>query len=102
MAFHAHEVLEAAWKDGPVRERELWQALAQLAVGITHIQRGNRAGAVNVLRRAGAGLAGATAAHGIDIAGLTAYAQALIEDLEAAVDIPPGDLRPRLTIGPTT
>ncbi|MHA3018872.1 DUF309 domain-containing protein [Mycobacterium sp. BMJ-28] len=103
LAFHAHEVLEAAWKDGPVRERGLWQALAQLAVGITHVQRGNRAGAIKVLRRAGAGLAGeATAAHDVDTAGLSAYAQALIKDLDAAVDIAPRDLRPRLTFGSTT
>ncbi len=37
----AHEVLEAAWKNGPEHERALWQGLAQLAVGITHVQRGN-------------------------------------------------------------
>src|SRR5882757_7251989 len=36
LAFNAHEVLEAAWKNGPDDERMLWQGLAQLAVGITH------------------------------------------------------------------
>ena len=45
LAFNAHEVLEAAWKNGPESERMLWQGLAQLAVGITHIQRGNPDGA---------------------------------------------------------
>ena len=29
--FHAHEVLEASWKSGPPRERDLWQGLAQVA-----------------------------------------------------------------------
>ncbi|MFZ0835609.1 MAG: DUF309 domain-containing protein, partial [Mycobacterium sp.] len=45
LAFNAHEVLEAAWKNGPADERTLWQGLAQLAVGFTHVQRGNVAGA---------------------------------------------------------
>jgi uncharacterized protein len=49
--FHAHEVLEAAWKNGDPAERELWQGLAQLAVGLTHAHRGNAKGAVTLLRR---------------------------------------------------
>jgi len=44
LAFNAHEVLEAAWKNGPDDEKTLWQALAQLAVGVTHIQRLNTTG----------------------------------------------------------
>jgi hypothetical protein len=49
--FHAHEVFEASWKSGPPAERELWQGLAQLAVGLTHAHRGNARGAVTLLRR---------------------------------------------------
>ena len=49
--FHAHEVLEAAWKSGPADERDLWQGLAQIAVGLTHARRGNARGAVALLRR---------------------------------------------------
>jgi hypothetical protein len=49
--FHAHEVLEAAWKSGPEGERDLWQGLAQLAVGLTHARRGNARGAVALLQR---------------------------------------------------
>lgn len=49
--FAAHEVLEAAWKAAPQAERRLWQGLAQLAVGLTHAQRGNAVGAVQLLRR---------------------------------------------------
>jgi uncharacterized protein len=49
--FHAHEVLEAAWKSGPATERELWQGLAQIAVGLTHARRGNAGGAVALLGR---------------------------------------------------
>ena len=49
--FHAHEVLEAAWKSGPADERDLWQGLAQIAVGLTHARRGNARGAVALLSR---------------------------------------------------
>lgn len=49
--FHAHEALEAAWKTAPAAERDLWQGLAQIAVGITHARRGNARGAVTLLRR---------------------------------------------------
>src|SRR5690349_2577680 len=49
--FHAHEVLEAAWKSGPASERDLWQGLAQIAVGLTHARRGNARGAVTLLSR---------------------------------------------------
>jgi uncharacterized protein len=49
--FHAHEVLESAWKTGPPGERELWQGLAQIAVGLTHARRGNARGAITLLRR---------------------------------------------------
>ena len=48
-AFFAHEVLEAVWK---AHGRDpYWQGLAQLCVGITHLQRGNVDGAVTLLRR---------------------------------------------------
>ena len=85
--FHAHDVLEAAWKTGPDSERHLWKALAQLAVGVTHIQRGNMTGAITLLRRAADGLAvGGAAPYGIDAAGLAAHAAALSEDLAAEVE----------------
>jgi hypothetical protein len=50
--FSAHEVYEARWKAGPVTERDLWQGLAQLCVGITHAERGNRTGALRLIGRA--------------------------------------------------
>ena len=52
--FSAHEVLEARWKDGPEEERPLWQGLAQLCVGITHLARGNTAGGLRLLEEIGA------------------------------------------------
>jgi hypothetical protein len=94
-------VLEGAWKNGPDDERTLWQALAQLAVGITHVQRNNGKGAVSVLRRASAALAlDATAPYDIDVAGLADYADMLIDDLAANASIPPDRLRPRLVVRP--
>ena len=100
LAFNAHEVLEAAWKNGPDDERMLWQGLAQLAVGITHVQRGNVTGALTVLRRASARIAydDRPAPYAIDTAGLISYAEALIDDLVAGVQISPDGLRPRLVV----
>jgi hypothetical protein len=82
--FHAHEVLEASWKGAPPPERDLWQGLAQLAVGLTHAGRGNAAGAVALLRRGGRRVAGyATAApHGIDAAGIARDAENLAAGIE--------------------
>jgi hypothetical protein len=51
MPFHAHEVLEDAWKSADEPERRLWRGMAQLAVGLTHVARGNGNGAVSLLER---------------------------------------------------
>ena len=40
------------WKTGPVAERDLWQGLAQLCVGLTHAARGNGVGASRLVERA--------------------------------------------------
>ncbi|BBX00787.1 hypothetical protein BST36_00370 [Mycolicibacterium moriokaense] len=98
LAFNAHEVLEAAWKSAPDDEREMWQGLAQLAVGITHIQRGNTAGATGVLTRAAdrLGAVGRPARHGVDVDGLVTHARALIDDLALGNDVDDARLRPRL------
>jgi uncharacterized protein len=98
LAFHAHEVLEAAWKNAPEDERGMWQGLAQLAVGITHIQRGNTAGAASVLARAANHLDDAVGAarHGVDVDALIIHTRALIDDLARSVDIETERLRPRL------
>ena len=49
--FTAHEVLEAVWHVSPPDERRFWQGLAQVAVGLTHAQRGNAVGAAALLSR---------------------------------------------------
>lgn len=98
-AFSAHEVLEAAWKNGPTAERPLWQGLAQLAVGITHVQRGNLPGAAALLRRASERLSRVRlpAPHDVDATDLIRYANALADDLTSGSDIDADRLRVRLT-----
>lgn len=95
-AFHAHEVFEAMWKQTESADRELWQGLAQLAVAITHVQRGNRTGALALLRRATTAIDLPAAPHDIDTTGLVGHAGRLIEDLEAGREIDTGRLRPRV------
>ena len=80
-AFGAHEVLEASWKAAPPGERDLWQGLAQLCVGLTHLQRGNAVGAARLLRRA-AGRLPADPPYGID-PGLAALALTTAGAVEA-------------------
>jgi uncharacterized protein len=122
--FHAHEVLEASWKSAAPDERDLWQGLAQVAVGLTHAHRGNARGAVTLLRRGadrvrpyrdtaepsargatepsgeGTGeLSGAGGRpYGIDIAAVLVACDGLAARIErqGLADIPAADLRPRL------
>jgi hypothetical protein len=82
--FHAHEVLEASWKTAPPAERDLWQGLAQIAVGITHARRGNAQGAAALLRRGGERVAGyaGSAPHDIDAATIGQVAQEMAARIE--------------------
>jgi uncharacterized protein len=100
LAFNAHEVFEAAWKNGPDGERTLWQGLAQLAVGITHVQRGNLKGAITLLRRASGRLSrvDVPAPYAIDAEGLADFADALINCLGGGAEITAECLRPRLLL----
>lgn len=95
LPFPAHDVLEAAWKAAPDAERELWRGLAQLAVGLTHAQRGNTRGAVSLLTRAAERLRGweGPVPAQLDVAGLARWAAERAEALEVGR---PTDLRPRL------
>jgi hypothetical protein len=49
--FQAHEIWEEGWHPAPEPERDFWQGLIQVAVGLTHRQRGNPKGAVTLLHR---------------------------------------------------
>lgn len=99
-AFQAHEVLESTWKAAPGGERELWRGLAQLAVGLTHARRGNAVGAVELLRRAADRVEGYAdaAPHDVDVAGLVAWARALVVRIEqdGLAVLTRGDLTPQL------
>jgi uncharacterized protein len=102
MPFHAHEVLEAAWKAAPTTERELWRGLAQLAVGLTHLQRGNARGGVALLRRGAERVAQWQDDHegpvpvGLNLVGLVGHASALADSVEHGAPVTADDLRPRL------
>ncbi|MCO1657770.1 DUF309 domain-containing protein [Pseudonocardia humida] len=100
LPFPAHDVLEAAWKAAPESERGLWRAMAQVAVGLTHVQRGNARGATALLKRAADGLrrwVGVPPA-GLDLVGLADRAEALARQVErhGTGAVPADDLRPRL------
>lgn len=85
-AFHAHEVLEAVWKAAPESDRELWRGLAQVAVGLTHAQRGNIEGAARLLRRGADRISdyGPQGPHGVDVLGVAAAGREVAAGIESA------------------
>ncbi|WP_370324424.1 DUF309 domain-containing protein [Euzebya sp.] len=98
--FEAHEFFEWAWK-GPVTEdadRPFFKGLAQLAVGYTHTQRGNAAGATTLLQRGIDALEPfGPARHGIDVDRAAADGRRFLADL--ATTAPSPDLSfPRLPV----
>ncbi len=49
--WHAHEALEAAWRDEPGEVRHLYQGILQVGVAYLHITRQNYAGAIKLYHR---------------------------------------------------
>ncbi|MFI1994109.1 DUF309 domain-containing protein [Actinoplanes sp. NPDC020271] len=98
--FHAHEVLEGAWKACDDDTRELWKGLAQLAAGVTHLRRGNEIGAVRLLGRAGERISAYApiGPHEIPVAALTTWTDELIAMI-GREPIPEAMLAPKLTPG---
>lgn len=86
--FHAHEVLEAVWKAAPTptAERDLWQGLAQIAVGLTHALRGNANGAVALLRRGADRLEAyrSPGPHDVDVDDIRQTSRALADRIDRA------------------
>jgi uncharacterized protein len=92
--FHAHEIFEDAWKGATGPERDLWQGLAQVAVGLTHARRGNERGAVALLTRGAGRLrdyaaraeapprSGTTLPYGIDVTFVVTRAEELSARIE--------------------
>ena len=81
-AFSAHEVFEASWKAAPADERALWQGLAQVCVGLTHLARANTVGAARLLRRGAGLLAERSPAYDVDVARVAADALRLAGEIE--------------------
>lgn len=82
--FAAHEVLEARWKAGPAEERDLWQGLAQICVGLTHASRGNSVGALRLVERGATRLerygSGEGSTYGLDLPAVVSCARGQITD----------------------
>lgn len=82
--FFAHDVLEARWKQAPEAERDLWQGLAQVCVGLTHLQRGNPVGGARLLRRGAGRLREHSGpAYDVDVAAVAAAAEQRADAVEA-------------------
>ncbi|MDQ4115877.1 MAG: DUF309 domain-containing protein [Actinomycetota bacterium] len=104
LPFQAHEVLEGVWKASGPETRELWRALAQVAVGLTHAQRGNTRGAVSLLDRGAEGVrawrvgASVPVPAGLDLDAVCRHADALAAEVGRTPDTgaPDESLRPRL------
>jgi hypothetical protein len=98
--FQAHEAWEEGWHPSLGPERDFWQGLTQLAVGLTHRQRGNAHGAATLLRRAARRLRAYGEEHmGVAVGPLVAFAEdaaSLIEKegTEAPVEAPKVERRP--------
>jgi len=81
--FAAHEVLEEVWHTAAPGERDLWQGLAQLCVGFTHLQRGNTRGAATLLRRGAGRLADCDGtAYDVDVQRVIVDALRVAEQIE--------------------
>jgi hypothetical protein len=81
--FYAHEVLEGPWHLAEPLERAFWQGLAQVAVGLTHVQRGNAVGARSLLRSGAEKLEPYEDGHeGVAVSRVVARARALAERVD--------------------
>lgn len=96
LPFQAHEVFEDMWKQRRAAggaDTAMWQGLAQICVGLTHRQRGNRAGAVTLLRRGASNLAEFVEAppEGVPVSTVVAWAEATARVMEVGADdsVPP-------------
>ena len=90
--FPAHEAWETAWKQArDTDEAEFFKGLSQLGAGYVHLLRGNRHGAVTLLRR-GAGRVGRyeLGHRGVDTEALAEGAEADAAAVEAG-ELEPGD-----------
>ena len=89
--FHAHEAWETAWKQARgTDDAELFKGLSQLGAGYVHLLRGNRHGAVRLLRRAASRIGRYPQGHlGVDTAAVAACASSEADAIERG-DLVPG------------
>jgi hypothetical protein len=75
--YTQHDLLEALWRDDPRPVRDLYRAILQVGIGYYQITRGNRRGAIKMLRRADRWLAHLPdVCQGVDVAALRTDAAA--------------------------
>lgn len=97
--FAAHEAWETCWKASTDPEaRQFFKALAQIAAGYVHLQRGNLRGASVLLRRGAGHLAGTTFGVALDRQGLIDLAIAHASEVESAMrrGLAPPAIHPRI------
>jgi hypothetical protein len=93
--FHAHEAWETAWKQARgTDDAELFKGLSQLGAGYVHLLRGNRHGAVQLLRRAASRIGRYPQGRlGVDTATVAAGASSEADAIERG-DLVPGPKAP--------
>ena len=92
----AHETLEEYWIDSPTEERDLYQGLIHMAVGLLHHVRGNRRGAELQFGKARARLA----SYPDEFGGVDVKSVRTFLDLVATSLAPGGALTPPIFLIP--
>jgi hypothetical protein len=93
--FPAHEAWETAWKQARgTPDAEFFKGLSQLGAGYVHLLRGNRHGAIQLLRRGARRVGGYPAGHhDVDAPGVSEAAAADADAVERGV-LQPGPQAP--------
>ncbi|HZP90443.1 MAG TPA: DUF309 domain-containing protein [Actinomycetota bacterium] len=91
--FPAHEAWETAWKQArDTEDAELFKGLSQLGAGYVHLLRGNRHGAIRLLRRAASRIGGYPPGHrGLDTLRVSALAREDADAIERGEVVPGPD-----------
>lgn len=96
--WECHETLEDLWKDEPGDIRYLYQGILLVAVGLLHLQRGNRHGAVAKLTSGIELLAPfVPRCMGMDTGGLVVAAGELLSVVQARSTMPGSEVEPIVT-----
>jgi predicted metal-dependent hydrolase len=91
--FECHEVLEGLWKAERRPIRDLFQGIIQIAVGLHHLERGNRHGALYGLNHGAVRIARfGPSCYGIDIRHLLGDVQAVLARIGTGPETDSGKL----------